>query len=78
MTMFELILVGGILFFIFSLLWIKQISLEKKCFIKRYFSNTITFIIIVHTVILDMAFERKRISNEAIIVENRMLNPVHF
>ena len=28
-----------------------------------------TVIIIVHAVILDMAFERKRISNEAIIVE---------
>ncbi|GIR29688.1 hypothetical protein CM15mP43_13120 [bacterium] len=38
---------------------------------KGIFQILLTFIIIVHAVILDMAFERKRISNEAIIVENR-------
>ena len=70
MTMFELILVGGILFFIFSLLWIEQIfSGKKNVLSKGIFQILLTFIIIVHTVILDMAFERKRISNEAIIVE---------
>ena len=70
MTMFELILVGGILFFIFSLLWIKQIfSGKKNVLSKSIFQILLTFIIIVHAVILDMAFERKRISNEAIIVE---------
>ena len=35
---------------------------------QKLFSILLTFIIIVHTVMLDMAFERKRISNEAIIV----------
>ena len=70
MTMFELILVGGILFFIFSLLWIKQIfSGKKNVLSKGIFQILLTFIIIVHAVILDMDFERKRISNEAIIVE---------
>ena len=70
MTMFELILVGGILFFIFSLLWIMQIfSGKKNVLSKGIFQILLTFIVIVHTVILDMAFERKRISNEAIIVE---------
>ena len=69
-TMFELILVGGILFFIFSLLWIMQIfSGKKNVLSKGIFQILLTFIIIVHTVILDMAFERKRNSNEAIIVE---------
>ena len=37
MTMFELILVGGILFFIFSLLWIKQIFSGKKMFYQKVF-----------------------------------------
>ena len=70
MTMFEWILVGGILFFIFSLLWIKQIfSGKKNVLSKSIFQILLTVIIIVHAVILDMAFERKRISNEAIIVE---------
>ena len=70
MTMFELILVGGILFFIFSLLWIKQIFSGKKNVLSTgIFQILLTFIIIVHTVILDMAFERKRINNEAIVVE---------
>ena len=69
MTMFELILVGGILFFIFSLLWIKQIfSGKRNVLSKSIFQILLTVIITVHVVILDMAFERKRISNEAIIV----------
>ena len=69
MTMFELILVGGILFFIFSLLWIKQIfSGKKNVLSKSIFQILLTVIITVHAVILDMAFERKRISNEAIVV----------
>ena len=70
MTIFELILVGGILFFIFSLLWIKQIfSGKRNVLSKSIFQILLTVIITVHAVILDMAFERKRISNEAIIVE---------
>ena len=70
MTMFELILVGGILFFVFSLLWIKQIFSGKRNILsKNIFQILLTVIIIVHAVILEMAFERKRISNEAIIVE---------
>ena len=69
MIMSESILLGGILFFIFSLLWIKQIfSGKKNVLSKSIFQILITFIIIVHAIILDMAFERKRISNEAIIV----------
>ena len=69
MTMFELILVGGILFFIFSLLWIKQIfSGKRNVLSKSIFQILLTVIITVHAVILDMAFERKQISNEAIIV----------
>ena len=69
MTMFELILVGGILFFIFSLLWIKQIFSEKiNVLSKSIFQILLTVLITVHVVIIDMAFERKRISNEAIIV----------
>ena len=70
MTMSESILLGGILFFIFSLLWIKQIfSGKKNVLSKSIFQILLTVIITVHSVILDMAFERKRISNEAIIVE---------
>jgi hypothetical protein len=70
MTMFELILVGGILFFIFSLLWIKQIfSGKKNVLSKGIFQILLTFIIIVHIVMLDIAFERKRISNKAIVIE---------
>jgi len=70
MTMFELILLGGILFFIFSFLWIKQIfSGKRNVLSKSNFQILLTVIITVHAVILDMAFERKRISNEAIIVE---------
>ena len=58
-----------ILFFIFSLLWIKQIfSGKKNVLSKSIFQILLTVIITVHAVILDMAFERKRISNEAIIV----------
>ena len=69
MTMFELILVGGILFFIFSLLWIKQIfSGKRNVLSKSIFQILLTVMIFVHVVILDVAFERKRISNEAIIV----------
>mgnify|MGYP001199324543 FL=1 len=69
MTMFELILVGGILFFIFSVLWIKQIfSGKRNVLSKSIFQILLTVIITVHAVILDMAFERKQISNEAIIV----------
>ena len=69
-TMFELILVGGILFFIFSFLWIKQIfSGKRNVLSKSIFQILLFVIIVVHAVILDMAFERKRISNEAIIVE---------
>ena len=70
MTKSETILLGGILFFIFSLLWIKQIfSGKKNVLSKSIFQILLTVIITVHFVILDMAFERKRISNEAIIVE---------
>ena len=70
MTIFELISLGGILLFIFSLLWIKQIfSGEKNVLSKSIFQILLTVIITVHAVIVDMAFERKRISNEAIIVE---------
>ena len=70
MTMFELILVGGILFFLLSLLWINQIFSGKRNVLSNsIFQALLTVIIIVHAVILDMAFERKRISNEAIIVE---------
>ena len=69
MTMSESILLGGILFFIFSLLWIKQIfSGKKNVLSKSIFQILLTVIITVHSVILDMAFERKKISNEAIIV----------
>tara|TARA_B100001287_G_scaffold115641_1_gene97246 strand:+ start:2006 stop:2704 length:699 start_codon:yes stop_codon:yes gene_type:complete len=69
MTMFELILVGGILFFIFSLLWIKQIfSGKRNVLSKSIFQILLTVIITVHAVILDKAFERERISKEAIIV----------
>jgi len=69
LTMFELILVGGILFFIFSLLWIKQIfSGKRNVLSKSIFQILLTVIITVHAVILDMAFERERISKEAIIV----------
>ena len=69
MTMFELILVGGILFFIFSVLWIKQnFSRKRNVLSKSIFQILLTIIITVHAVILDMAFERKRINNEAIIV----------
>ena len=67
--MFELILVGGILFFIFSLLWIKQIfSGKRNVLSKSIFQILLTVIITVHAVILDKAFERERISKEAIIV----------
>ena len=70
MTMFELILLGGILFFIFSLLWIKQFfSGKQNVLSKSIFQILMTVIITVHAVILDLVFERKRISNEAIIVE---------
>ena len=69
MTMFEFILVVGILFFIFSLIWIMQsFSGKRNVVSKTIFQILLTFIIIVHAVMLDMAFERKRISNEAIIV----------
>ena len=68
-TMFELILVGGILFFIFSFLWIKQIFSGKRNVLSKSIFQILLFVImVVHAVILDMAFERKRISNEAIIV----------
>ena len=70
MTMFELILIGGILFFVLSLLWINQIFSGKRNVLSNsIFQVLLTIIIIVHAFILDMAFERKRISNEAIIVE---------
>ena len=69
MTMFELILLGGILFFIFSLLWIKQFfSGKQNVLSKSIFQILMIVIITVHAVILDLVFERKRISNEAIIV----------
>ena len=69
MTMFVFILIGGILFFIFSLIWIKQsFSGKRNVVSKTIFQILLIFIIIVHVVMLDMAFERKRISNEAIIV----------
>jgi len=69
MTMPEFILAGGILFFIFSLLWIRQVFFGKRNILsKGIFQMLLIVIMIVHAVIIDMAFERKKISNEAIIV----------
>ena len=60
MTMFELILLGGILFLSFFL-WIKQIfSGKRNVLSKSIFQILLTVIITVHAVILDMAFERKK------------------
>ncbi|MAI85693.1 MAG: hypothetical protein CMF99_00670 [Candidatus Marinimicrobia bacterium] len=69
-TIFELIFLGGILFFILSLLWIKQsFSGKRNGLLKNIFQIFVALIIIVHIFILDMVFEKKRIINEAIIVE---------
>ena len=70
MTISESILLGGILLFIFSLLWIKQIfSGKRNVLSKSIFQILLTFIVIVHAIVLDIVIEKKRISNEAIIVE---------
>ena len=69
-TIFELVLLGGILFFILSLIWIKRSFSEKKNGLsKNIFQILLALIIIVHVFIMDMIFEMKQISNEAIIIE---------
>ena len=69
-TMFELISLGGILSFILSLIWIKQSFAGKRIGLsKNIFQIILVLLIIVHIFILDMAFEKKRIISEAIIVE---------
>ena len=70
MTMFELIYLGGILSFILSLIWIKQSFTGKRIGLsKNIFQIILALLIIVHTFIIDKAFEKKKISSEAIIVE---------
>mgnify|MGYP001456487221 CR=1 FL=1 len=70
MTMFELIFLGSILSFILSLLWFKQSLSGKKIGLsKNIFQIILALLIIFHILILDMAFETKRIRSEAIIVE---------
>ena len=60
-TIFELIFLGGILFFILSLLWIKlSFSGKRNGLSKNIFQILIVLIIIVHIFILDMVFEKKR------------------
>ena len=69
-TIFEIILLGGILFFIFSLVWIKQSFNEKKGGIsKNIFRILLILLIIVHSIMLDMISDKKKISDEAIIVK---------
>ena len=60
--MFELILIGGILFFIFLFYGFKQIfSGKRNVLSKSIFQILLAIIIIVHTVIIDMAFEKKEL-----------------
>ena len=69
-TIFESVLLGGFLFLFFSLMWIKQsFSGNRNGFSKNIFQILLALIIIVHVFIVDMIFQKKKISNEAIVVE---------
>ncbi len=69
-TIFELVLLGGILSFTLSLIWIMRSFFGKKIgLLKNIFQMLLVLIIIVHLFIVDMIFEKKKINNEAIIVK---------
>ena len=69
-TIFELVLLGGILSFTLSLTWIMRSFFEKRIgLLKNIFQMFLVLVIIVHLCIVDMIFEKKKIINEAIIVK---------
>ena len=69
-TIFELVLVGGILFFILSVtLVIKRFTEKKNGLLQKIIQIVLGLTLIVHLFIAEMISEHKKIANEAIIIE---------
>ena len=69
-TIFELSLLGGILFFILSLIWIvKRLFYLKSKALKNIFQFFLVITVSIHILILDTISDRKKNESEAVIIE---------
>lgn len=69
-TIFEWSLLGGILFFILSLIWIVKRSFDLKSkAIRTIFQLFLVITVFVHILILDTISDRKKNESEAVIIE---------
>ena len=69
-TIFELVLVGGILLFILSgTLFLKRFFEKRNGLLHRFTQIILGLTIITHLFITEMIFEQKKMTDEAIIIE---------